>query len=183
MVVKLNRRQCARYSRRRGIFATLHTFKNVEARLVSGLFEAHLTVRQLEASIAFYRDRLSLELAHRAPDDRAAFFWLGARGRGMLGLWPSGPGPERVTSHVAFAAGLADVIDAPARLERGGIAALDFDGRPAREPVVIAWMPAAAVYFRDPDGHLLELIAMLDAGPRPDLGVVSWSEWTSGIAR
>jgi lactoylglutathione lyase len=29
------------------------------------------------------------------------------------------------------------------------------------EPSVIGWMPAAAVYFRDPDGHLLEYLPML----------------------
>jgi lactoylglutathione lyase len=40
-------------------------------------------------------------------------------------------------------------------------------------------MPAAAVYFRDPDGHLLEYLAMLDAPPRPDDGIVSWSRWAS----
>ena len=39
-------------------------------------------------------------------------------------------------------------------------------------------MPAAAVYFRDPDGHLLEYIAMLDAQPTPDDGVLTWREWT-----
>ena len=31
---------------------------------VDRLFEAHLTVADLDASIAFYRDRLGLELAH-----------------------------------------------------------------------------------------------------------------------
>ena len=34
------------------------------------------------------------------------------------------------------------------------------------EPSVIGWMPAAAVYFRDPDGHLLEYLAMLDEAPQ-----------------
>ena len=146
---------------------------------VDRLFEAHLTVRRLDESISFYRDRLGLELAHRDSDDRAAFFWMGARGSSMLGLWTVGWGPERVTGHVAFATDLADVVEAPKSLERFGIAALDFDGRTTTtEPVVIAWMPAASVYFRDPDGHLLEFIAMLDASPRPDLGVVSWSAWT-----
>ena len=42
---------------------------------------------------------------------------------------------------------------------------------------MIGWMPAAGVYFRDPDGHLLELIAMLDGEPRPERGIVTWSEW------
>ena len=145
---------------------------------IERLFETHLTVRDLGESIAFYRDRLGLELAHREPDDRVAFFWMGARGTGMVGLWTAGSGPGHVTGHVAFATDLADVIEAPTSLERRGVAALDFDGRPTTEPVVIGWMPAAAVYFRDPDGHLLEFIAMLDGRPRPDLGVVSWTEWT-----
>lgn len=145
---------------------------------IQRLFEAHLTVRDLADAIAFYRDRLGLELAHRESGDRVAFFWMGGRGKTMLGLWPADPGCDRVTGHVAFATDLADVIDAPASLERRGIAALDFDGQPTREPVVIGWMPAASIYLRDPDGHLLEFIAMLDASPRPDLGVVSWTEWT-----
>lgn len=46
---------------------------------------------------------------------------------------------------------------------------------PADEPSVIGWMPAAAVYFRDPDGHQLEVISMLDGKPRPDVGIVPWS--------
>lgn len=148
------------------------------AGVIARLFEAHLTVRRLDESIRFYRDRLGLELAHRRSDGRAAFFWTGARGDGMLGLWAAGAGPERVVGHIAFTARLADLLEAATTLEDAGIAALDFDGQPTREPVVIAWMPAAAIFFRDPDGHLLEFIAMLDANPRPDLGVVSWSAWT-----
>jgi hypothetical protein len=38
-------------------------------------------------------------------------------------------------------------------------------------------MPAASVYFDDPDGHSLEFISMLDEPPRPDQGFMSWSEW------
>jgi hypothetical protein len=37
--------------------------------------------------------------------------------------------------------------------------------------------PALAVYFLDPDGHLLEYIAMLEDEPRPDEGVVAWRAW------
>jgi catechol-2,3-dioxygenase len=39
-------------------------------------------------------------------------------------------------------------------------------------------MPALAVYFVDPDGNLLEYIAMLDGEPRPDAGVVAWHAWS-----
>jgi hypothetical protein len=39
-------------------------------------------------------------------------------------------------------------------------------------------MPAAAVYFRDPDGHMLEYLAMLEGAPKPELGIVPWSQQT-----
>lgn len=144
---------------------------------VDRLFEAHLTVGDLDASIAFYRDRLGFELAHVAPARGAAFFWLGARGHSMLGLWQDGTGPQKTTGHVAFATGADAVIAAPATLRSAGIVALDFNGRPTDEAVVLAWMPAVAVYFLDPDGHLLEYIAMLDGAPRHDDGVMTWSAW------
>lgn len=145
---------------------------------VDRLFEAHLIVTNLDASIAFYRDRLGLELAHVIPPRQAAFFWIGSRGNSMLGLWQAGAGPQKTTTHIAFAAAADDVIAAPGRLRSAGIVALDFNGRPTDEPVVLAWMPAVAVYFLDPDGHLLEYVAMLDGEPRPDEGVVAWRAWT-----
>lgn len=36
----------------------------------------------------------------------------------------------------------------------------------------MAWMPAASVYFRDPDNNLLEFMTMLTDPPRPDPGVL-----------
>lgn len=145
---------------------------------IDRIFEAHLTVRDVALSVAFYRDRLGLELAYLSPD-RVAFFWAGGRGRTMLGLWAAGATPQHMTGHIAFATSLDDVVAAPALLERSGIPPLDFDGGPTREPVVLAWMPAAAVYFRDPDGHLLEFIAMLDDDAEPKSGVVTWSNWNA----
>jgi hypothetical protein len=38
-------------------------------------------------------------------------------------------------------------------------------------------MPAAAIYFRDPDNHLIEYLTMLDHNPRAELGIIPWSEW------
>jgi hypothetical protein len=38
-------------------------------------------------------------------------------------------------------------------------------------------MPAAAVYFNDPDGHQLEFLSVLPGPPQPELGVVVWSRW------
>lgn len=34
-----------------------------------------------------------------------------------------------------------------------------------------------AACFQDPDGHMLEYLAMLDEPPRPDAGIVPWSRW------
>jgi lactoylglutathione lyase len=145
---------------------------------VDRLFEAHLTVSDLEASIEFYRDRVGLALAHVMPTRQAAFFWVGSRGTTMLGLWAGGSAPQKTTTHIAFVARRDDVVAASRALQSAGITPLDFDGRPTDEPVVLAWMPAVSIYFHDPDGHLLEYIAMLPEDPRPDRGVLKWHEWT-----
>jgi hypothetical protein len=38
-------------------------------------------------------------------------------------------------------------------------------------------MPAAAIYFQDPDGHSLEYISMLPEDARPELGVLNYKDW------
>jgi len=144
---------------------------------IRDLFESHLTVSDLDRSMHFYRDLLKLPLARIFPERRVAFFWVGSPGKAMLGLWETGGGPQRMSLHVAFAVSRESVLDSPRALQEAGIAPLDFDGNPTHEPVVLGWMPAAAVYFRDPDGNLLELLSMLPEEPKPELGVVPWSRW------
>jgi len=143
------------------------------------LFETHLTTTDLARSIQFYRDLIGLRLAHLTSTREAAFFWIGPDTNAMLGVWSAGAGPQHMLMHIAFRASLEDVLAAPRTLTAAGIAPLDFDGVVTDEPVVLAWMPAASIFFRDPDGHLLEYLAMLQDAPRPELGVVRWSEWTS----
>ena len=144
---------------------------------ISGLFEAHLTVSELDRAVAFYRDVMGLPLAQIFPERRVAFFWIGALGKAMIGLWESGTMPMSMSLHVAFQVALSDLHEAPTRLEKAGVQPRDFAGVPTQEPVVLAWMPAASVFFRDPDNNLLEFIAMLPDPPRPDLGVLPWSDW------
>jgi lactoylglutathione lyase len=141
------------------------------------LFESHLTVSDLQRSVSFYRDSVGLPLALELPERDAAFFWVGQAGDSLLGLWSLGSAPLGLTLHVAFEVDINDLLDAPKRLEAQGITLLSFFGVQTNEPSVIGWMPAASLFFRDPDGHLLEYLTMLDAEPRPDLGIVSWSEW------
>ena len=141
------------------------------------LFESHLTVSDLQRSVSFYRDLVGLPLALEVPERNAAFFWVGEAGDSLLGLWSLGSAPLGLTLHVAFEVAMNDLLDAPKRLEALGITPLSFFGAETTELSVIGWMPAAALYFRDPDGHLLEYLTMLNEDPRPDLGIVSWSEW------
>lgn len=150
---------------------------------VRGLFETHLAVSDLSRSVAFYRDLVGLPVAWEEPDRGAAFLWIGDPGHAMLGLWTLGSAPIGLSLHIAFAAELQDVVQACDWLRESGVTPLSFFGHEADEPSVIGWMPAASVYLRDPDGNLLEYLAMLDAEPRPDLGILPWSQWQTAMAK
>lgn len=145
----------------------------------AGLFETHLTVSDLDRSIAFYRDVVGLPLALELPERAAAFFWIGVPREAMLGLWSLGSAPVGLSLHIALKASLEDVLSACDALRSIDITPLSFFGTETTEPSVIGWMPAAAVYFRDPDGNLIEYLAMLDQPPHPARGIVPWSRWAS----
>jgi ribosomal protein S18 acetylase RimI-like enzyme len=142
-----------------------------------GLFETHLTVSDLDRSIEFYRDVVGLPLALALDERGAAFFWIGGMGEAMLGLWSLGSAPVGLSLHIALRVSLGDVLAACDGLRSNGVAPLSFFGAETSEPSVIGWMPAAAVYFRDPDGHLIEYLAMLEEPPRAERGIVPWSRW------
>ena len=71
----------------------------------------------------------------------AAFFWIGAPGQAMLGLWSLGSAPMGLLLHIAFQASLTDVLGACDGLRSSGITPLSFFGDETSEPSVIGWMP------------------------------------------
>jgi lactoylglutathione lyase len=149
---------------------------------IEGLWETHLTVSNLDRSVAFYRDVLGLELAHTVPQRSVAFFWIGEPRQAMLGLWGTGNAPLGLRLHVAFRVTLTHVEASVAALRKAGLRPRSGDGDAIDEPEVIPWIPAASVYFDDPDGHSLEFIAMLPDAPQPHAPRVRLSEWRHEIA-
>jgi lactoylglutathione lyase len=144
---------------------------------IEGLWETHLTVSDLERSIAFYRHMLGLTLAHRVPERHVAFFWIGQPRQAMLGLWGIPPSPPAPRLHFAFQVTLENVVAAVAALNAVGLRPRSAAGDPIEQPEVSPWIPAASVYFDDPDGHSLEYIAMLPDPLAPTAPRMGLSEW------
>ncbi len=144
---------------------------------IEGLWETHITVSDLDRSIAFYRDVVGLTFAHAVPERHAAFFWIGTPRQAMLGLWSVYTSPLAMKLHYAFQVGIDTVEASVAALKDAGLRPLSGTGMPIDEPEVIPWIPAASVYFRDPDGHSLEYIAMLPQPPAPRMKRMPLSEW------
>lgn len=147
--------------------------------MISGLFETHINVTNLERSMAFYEQVLGLQLGLFEAERRVAFYWLGGWGEAMLGVWEK-PSAEVLPQHFAFRSTVEDVLHhSVAFLKARHLEAHNFLNDGTERPMVFGWMPALAIYFRDPDQHSLEFIAMLPEPPRPEVGVVSWEAWQS----
>lgn len=142
------------------------------------IFETHVYTTDLARAMAFYGGLLGLEQAHHLPERSVTFYWIGAPGNAMLGVW--GVPEERWhSSHFAFEITEDAIEPSIERLHAAGIRVNDFFGNETDDPSVHAWMPAVGIFFRDPDCNSLEFVAMLPGPGRPDLGVVRLSEWRS----
>jgi catechol-2,3-dioxygenase len=117
---------------------------------ISGVYEVAVRVKDLARAEAFYRNVLGLEVGVR--DDTRNWLFLRAGGdAGMIvlqedqGEWP--------TQHFAFTLNEADIKSAAVALREQGV--------DVRGPVYHEWMPSWSLYFSDPDGHELELLALI----------------------
>lgn len=143
--------------------------------MITGLFETHIRVADIQRSMDFYRRLPGLEWALTDEKRRIAFFWIGGRGQAMLGLWETSGRIE--SQHFAFRCDKRSIPEVMSFLQSNNIHSYNFLQDGTSRPMVFAWMPAVSIYFRDPDQHELEFIAMLDGQPRPELGIVSMEEW------
>ena len=116
---------------------------------IKGLYEVAIRVKDLARSEAFYKDVLGLNEGLR--DERRNWLFLYAGGNaGMVvlqedkGEWP--------TQHFAFTVNEPDIRQAAEMLKAKGVS--------VSEPVYHEWMNSVSVYFDDPDGHALELLAL-----------------------
>lgn len=146
------------------------------AAFITGLFETHLHVADLERSSQFYERVLGLELGITEAARGLAIYWIGGRGKAFLGLWEK-PRDAIIRQHFAFEVPLADLPQAIAALKDAHIELRNFFDQCTDVPSVFGWIPAASIYFNDPDGHSLEFLAKLPGPPRPEAGIVSLDEW------
>jgi len=115
---------------------------------IRGIYEVAIRVKDLARAEKFYRE--VLELQEGVRDEKRNWLFLRAGGNaGMVvlqedkGDWPA--------QHFAFTIEAADIERAATMLRQKGISVSD--------PVVHQWMQATSLYFDDPDGNALELIA------------------------
>lgn len=145
--------------------------------MIKGLYETHLFVADLERSIDFYTNTLGLQQCYYEAERRAAFFWIGKPQEAMLGLWEK-PKSEIDKRHFAFRCDAEDILQRSVSfLKERNLKPYNFLKDGTESPMVFAWMPAIAIYFNDPDEHILEFIAILDGKPRPGLGVITYTDW------
>ena len=77
--------------------------------MITGLYETHIQVSDLEYVIEFYTVVLGLELAHRDEARPIAFLWIGKNKESMLGLWEQKENLQ--TRHFAFTVDQEDLLN------------------------------------------------------------------------
>lgn len=147
--------------------------------MIKGIYEAHLPVSNLEKSIEFYK-KLDLEIAYQ--QEKLVFFWI-EKGRSWLGLWET----DKVNTpyhpslrHIAFQIDREDMPGIKGWLEERDIdVSTSFGFPPEKQPLVLPNNPQAhaAIYFKDPDGNSIELIAPVRLDFEEEFKMMTLEEW------
>jgi len=148
-------------------------------QMIKGIYEAHLPVSDLKKSIEFYK-KLELEIAYQ--QEKLVFFWI-EKGRSWLGLWET----DKVKTpyhpslrHIAFQIDRDNMQGIKEWLEERDIAvSTNFGFPPEKQPLVLPNNPQAhaAIYFKDPDGNSIELIAPLRLDFEEEFKMMTLEEW------
>ena len=118
---------------------------------IKGLYEIAIPVKQLAESETFYRETLGLTFGLR--DEGRKWLFLRAGGEAAMVVLQENQG-EWPKQHFAFAVEEGDIERSAALLRERGVIV---DG-----PHFHEWMPAKSIYFSDPNGHDLELCAVVN---------------------
>jgi lactoylglutathione lyase len=153
-------------------------------RFHHGIYEVHLPVTDLDRAIDFYVTKLGFVLGFgERGGSSALLLCTDGHVRWMLGLFRVDTVVHRQSAeyHISLRVAEEDVDGMIPYLRERGIEPLHPPTAPVQgpmtEPIVHGWIPAAAVFFNDPDGHLLELVVELSDPPRPDFLYRPLSEW------
>jgi catechol 2,3-dioxygenase-like lactoylglutathione lyase family enzyme len=124
-----------------------------------GISEIILVVKDVEASVAFYRDVVGL-LVDDVSNKKFAWFWAGAAGTAQrigitAGPLSFGAAHVRGPHHFAFGTVRSRIPELKAALEAQG---LEVEG-----PVEFAFWNALSIYFSDPDGNRVEFCGFGDS--------------------
>ncbi|MCB1906662.1 MAG: VOC family protein [Rhodocyclaceae bacterium] len=114
---------------------------------ILGLYEVALPVRDLARAADFHRALLGFEVVH--ADDQRRWLFLRLGDAAMLVLQQE-DAPRRL--HLALRVAEDQLGGWRRRIANHGIA--------VEGPIELPWIPARSLYFSDPDGHELELIAL-----------------------
>jgi catechol 2,3-dioxygenase-like lactoylglutathione lyase family enzyme len=140
---------------------------NETAGRIKGLGEVAIRVTDLEVMHRFYTDVLGLKVLRQEQD--FIFYWIAegyaghpqvlnlfiASERWMIESKSVELSPEHTTlHHVALNIDLADFEAEKSRLEGLGVAV---------RPAVHEWVQVRSLYFADPEGNLVELVAHDDS--------------------
>jgi catechol-2,3-dioxygenase len=116
---------------------------------IRGVYEVAIRVKDLAKAEPFYLDVLDLKIGIR--DEKRNWLFLYAGGdAGMVvlqedkGEWP--------LQHFAFTIDEADLVRCETMLRERGVE--------VKGPVFHEWMGSTSLYFADPDGNALELLAL-----------------------
>lgn len=144
--------------------------------MIKGIFEPHINVNNLSCLRNFMNSCSAFFRSLRTLSVNPNFIGLANLGR------PCSASVRIIRlrcqrQHVAFRIELEDMLQARRYLEGLGIRSENFRGEDTGELLVFPFMPAVSIYFDDPDGHSVELIAMLPDAPRPELEILYWREW------